>query len=148
MNYNRREKTNVSGSILGGYVVRGGFYLLLFVVCASPFVLAQRQARPSRSSRWPTAPTAIATPRRGSGLDQSVAWQNNANHDGFDPASPVVHPLELKWSRDLSGSGVTTISYPLIAQGLVIVTTATGDNYGTTLMALDEHTGGTVWSVD
>jgi outer membrane protein assembly factor BamB len=77
-----------------------------------------------------------------------VAWQNNANHDGLDPASPVVHPLELKWSRDLSGSGVTTISYPLIAQGLVIVTTATGDNYGTTLMALDEHTGGTVWSVD
>ena len=76
--------------------------------------------------------------------DQSVAWQNNTAHDGYDPASPLVTPLTLKWSRDLSASGVTSISYPLIARGLVFVTTTT--NYGKRLMALDEHTGATIWS--
>src|SRR5438477_1250228 len=44
--------------------------------------------------------------------DQSVAWQNNPTHDGFDPASHLVPPLTLKWSRDLSANGVTFISYP------------------------------------
>ena len=78
--------------------------------------------------------------------DESVAWQNNAVHDGFDPTSPLVPPLTLKWSRDLSGSGVRSISYPLIARGLVFITTTTMNNYGTTLMAFNEHTGTTVWS--
>ena len=78
--------------------------------------------------------------------DQSVAWQNNTVHDGFDPTSRLVTPLTLKWSRDLSASGVQSISYPLIARGLVFVTTTTMNNYGTTLMALDENTGTTVWS--
>jgi outer membrane protein assembly factor BamB len=78
--------------------------------------------------------------------DKSVTWQNNPTHDGFDPASHLVTPLSLKWSRDLSASGVMSISYPLIAQGLVFVTTTTKNNYGTTLMALDEDTGMTVWS--
>lgn len=81
--------------------------------------------------------------------DESVAWQNNAVHDGYNPASRLVPPLTLKWSRDFSGSGVTTISYPLIAQGLVFVTTAAANNgYGNTLMALDEQTGATIWSAD
>jgi outer membrane protein assembly factor BamB len=78
--------------------------------------------------------------------DQSVAWQNNPTHDGFDPASHLVPPLTLKWSRDLSANGVTFISYPLIAQGLVFVTVTT--NRGKALMALDEHTGTTVWSAN
>jgi len=76
--------------------------------------------------------------------DQSVTWQNNPTHDGFNPASRLVPPLRLKWSRDLSANGVTFISYPLIAQGLVFVTTTT--NQGKALMALNEHTGATVWS--
>src|SRR5207249_3648683 len=49
--------------------------------------------------------------------DESVTLQNNAVHDGFDPTSPLVPPLTFKWSRDLSGSGVRSISYPLIARG-------------------------------
>jgi len=77
--------------------------------------------------------------------DKSVAWQNNPTHDGFDPASRLVTPLTLKWSRDLSGGGGTLISYPLVAQGLVFVTT-TGQTH--TIMALDEHTGTTVWSAN
>jgi outer membrane protein assembly factor BamB len=81
--------------------------------------------------------------------DESVAWQNNVVHDGSDPASPLVAPLTLKWRRDLRGSGVTAISYPLIAQGLVFVTTTTtGPNGIEILMALDAHTGTTVWSAN
>ena len=76
--------------------------------------------------------------------DKSVTWQNTPVHDGFDPASPLVPPLTLKWSRDLSTNGVQSISYPLIAQGLVVVTTTT--NQGNKVMALNEHTGATVWS--
>jgi outer membrane protein assembly factor BamB len=78
-------------------------------------------------------------------LDDSVAWQNNTAHDGFDPASRLVTPLTSRWRRDLSASGVTSISYPLIAQGLVFVTTTT-TNQVERLMALDEHTGATIWS--
>jgi outer membrane protein assembly factor BamB len=78
-----------------------------------------------------------------------VTWQNNAVHDGYDPSSPLVTPLTLKWSLDLSASGVTSISYPLIAQGLVFITTAAANNgYGNTLMALDEQTGTPIWSAD
>ena len=76
--------------------------------------------------------------------DESVAWQNNPAHDGSDPASPLVTPLTLRWRRDLQTGPFVHISYPLIAQGLVFITTTT--NQGETLMALDEHTGMTVWS--
>jgi outer membrane protein assembly factor BamB len=79
--------------------------------------------------------------------DESVTWQNNILHDGFDPASPLVPPLTLKWRRNLSASGVTSISYPLIAQGRVFVTTST-PNHVLRLMALDAITGTTIWSAD
>jgi outer membrane protein assembly factor BamB len=93
-------------------------------------------------------PAPRPTPRENPS-DRSLTWQNNTVHDGFNPASCLVAPLTLKWSRDFSGTGVTTISYPLIAQGLVFVTTAAANNgYGNTLMALDEHTGATIWSAD
>jgi outer membrane protein assembly factor BamB len=80
-----------------------------------------------------------------SGLDQSVAWQGNARHDGFNPSSSLVTPLTLKWRRDLSSIGVVSISYPLIAQGLVFVTVSTTDSTEL-LMAFDEVTGNQVWS--
>ena len=41
---------------------------------------------------------------------------------------------------------MTSISYPLIAQGLVFVTTVT--DQAESLMALDEQTGATIWSAD
>jgi outer membrane protein assembly factor BamB len=74
-----------------------------------------------------------------------VTWQNNPTHDGFNPASNLVPPLSLKWSRDFNSEGVTLISYPLIAGGLVFVTTS-GQSHA--IMALDEHTGATVWSAN
>jgi outer membrane protein assembly factor BamB len=83
---------------------------------------------------------------RGLGADESVAWQNNPAHDGFNSASTLVPPLELKWSRDLGTQGVTFISYPLIAQNMVFVTTTV--NSGIAIFALDGATGATVWSAD
>ena len=147
MNHNQTEKKNALNLVLSRHVLRRGFYLLLFCVCASPFALAQRQAHASRSSGRSTASTLKPAPRRGLGTDESVTWQNNTVHDGLNSASSLVPPLELRWSRDFSASGVDTISYPLIAGGMVFVTTANTNNTNT-LFALDGNTGATIWSVD
>ena len=132
------------------YFVRGAFYLMLLGVCAIPFALDQQSlTNPRPQLQQHEQATVRSTPRRDFGIDESVTWQNNAVHDGFDPTSPLVPPLTLKWSRDFSASGVNTISYPLIAGGMVFVTTAnTNGNYGNTLVALDENTGTTIWSAD
>jgi outer membrane protein assembly factor BamB/N-acetylneuraminic acid mutarotase len=81
--------------------------------------------------------------------DESVAFQNNVVHDGSDPASPLVPPLTMKWRRNFSATGVSLISYPLIAQGRVFVTTSTGyTSHVQKLMALDAVTGATIWSAN
>jgi outer membrane protein assembly factor BamB len=130
------------------YPFRGVFYLMLLGICAIPLALAQQSPKNPRSQlRRHQQATVRRTPRRDFGVDESVAWQNNTVHDGLDPVSPLVPPLALRWSRDLSAIGVTSISYPLIAQGLVFVTTATTGNTNT-IMALDENTGATIWSAD
>jgi outer membrane protein assembly factor BamB len=126
-------------STVKAHLMRGVFF---------PFALAQQSpAKPKPQLQQRQHATVRPSPRRDLGIDESVAWQNNTVHDGFDPASPLVPPLEVKWSRDLSASGVTSISYPLIAQGLVFVTTATA-NFDNALLALDEQTGTPVWSAD
>ena len=125
MNHNRTDNRNALNSLISRHVLQGGFYLLLFCVCASPFALAQRQAHVSRSSGRSTASKLKPAPRGALGTDESVTWQNNPVHDGLNSASPLVPPLKLKWSRDFSANGVDIISYPLIAEGLVFVTTAT-----------------------
>ena len=79
-------------------------------------------------------------------LDQSVTFQNNIRHDGNDSMSSLLPPLALKWKQDLTSSGVTSISYPLIAQGRVIVTTM--DDLGEkSVIAFDETNGEQLWSV-
>jgi outer membrane protein assembly factor BamB/N-acetylneuraminic acid mutarotase len=81
--------------------------------------------------------------------DESVAFQNNVAHDGSDPASPLVPPLTVKWRHNFSAGGVSCISYPLIAEGRVFVTTTTSVPDGIeTLMALDARTGSTIWSAN
>jgi outer membrane protein assembly factor BamB len=130
------------------YVIRGAFYVTLLAVCTIPVALAQQSpTNPRPQLQQHQQATVRPTPRRDFGIDESVAWQNNTVHDGYDPASPLVPPLALRWSRDLSAIGVTSISYPLIAQGLVFVTTATMGNTNA-IMALDENTGATIWSAD
>jgi outer membrane protein assembly factor BamB len=66
---------------------------------------------------------------------QSVAYQINAQHTGF-AQGPLKLPLKQLWSVDL-GSGV---GYPIIANGIVVVT-ADGK-----LVALDEKTGKKLWT--
>ena len=148
MNHNERDGRRSGLSlIIKVSLIGGGFYLLLFGICAIPFALAQREAgHPRPQLQQHQQPTVRPGPSPDGQPDESVTWQNNTVHDGFDPASPLVTPLSLRWTHDFGGNGVTSISYPLIAQGLVFVTTA-GMN-GKTLWALDEHTGATMWSVD
>src|SRR6476660_1982523 len=109
MNHNRTDNRNALNSLVSRHVLQGGFYLLLFCVCASPFALAQRQAHVSRSSGRSTASKLQPAPRRQLGTDESVTWQNNTVHDGLNSASSLVPPLELRWSRDLGAEGVTFI---------------------------------------
>ena len=84
------------------------------------------------------APVASAT-----STDQAVAYQLDPAHDGNQTGSPITAPLSLVWSVKLLGS----ISYPLIVNGVVYVTAgSTANGYGTTLYALDQATGTTLWS--
>ncbi|NYF54184.1 PQQ-binding-like beta-propeller repeat protein [Micromonospora purpureochromogenes] len=71
----------------------------------------------------------------------ATAYQINANHDGNAGAAVVAPPLRRHWSRDLGGS----VSYPIIAEQRVFVTARQGDEYGTTLYALDAATGANAW---
>ena len=50
-------------------------------------------------------PTASPVP------DQSVAFQNNVQHDGNDPSSPLMTPLALKWKHDFGSNGAA--SFPI-----------------------------------
>lgn len=102
---------------------------------------------PAFQSKGPDAATAAATPTpTPTPADESVAWQSNAQHDGNNPASSLAPPLTLAWQRDLSSLGVSSISYPLIAQGRVIITTTSTSNYTDSVMAFDERTGKQLWS--
>src|SRR2546426_2028879 len=78
--------------------------------------------------------------------DQAVTYQNDAAHSGLQQADSLRPALSRKWSVDLGGS----VSYALIAQGMMYVTVAdpppvTGSPHGAKLYALDQATGRTVW---
>ena len=70
--------------------------------------------------------------------DQAVAWQINAAHDGSQ-SDPIVPPLAPAWSDEFGGS----VSYPLVAGGMVFVTVQ--DVASSRLFALDAATGQLVW---
>lgn len=75
--------------------------------------------------------------------DQAVAYQENVAHTGAVSGDPMNVPsLVRRWSVNLGGS----VSYPLIAGGRVFVTVANPAQGGTTLYALDESTGATIWT--
>ncbi len=85
-------------------------------------------------------PTPSPTPP----LSQSVTYQIDYAHSGraVFPYS-ITFPNNPAWSKTLNGA----ISYPLIADGKVFVTTAAagGGGYGTSLYALNAQTGAIVW---
>lgn len=114
-------------------------------------------ATPKATSTPTSTATATATPKptptpTPTPADQSVTLQNNVQHDGNDPNSPLTPPLTLKWQKDLSAIGVTSISYPLIAEGRIIVTTqsnsGSGSDFTKAVIAFDEETGRQVWLVN
>jgi outer membrane protein assembly factor BamB len=85
---------------------------------------------------WLTAPSALAA-----SSDQAVAYQLDAAHDGYQDASPITTPLSQAWSVNLGGA----LSYPLIVNGVVYVTAADSGG-GTTVYAVEQATGATLWS--
>ncbi len=73
----------------------------------------------------------------------AVAYQISVSHDGYSGDTTITVPLKVRWKKQFAGP----VSYPLIADGKVFVTVAdNGGNYGTTLYALSQATGKTVWS--
>jgi outer membrane protein assembly factor BamB len=79
-------------------------------------------------------------------LSQAVTYQIDYAHSGRAVfQDPITFPNNPAWSVTLNGA----ISYPLIAGGMVYVTTSSpgtgGGIYGTSLYALDEETGDIVW---
>jgi outer membrane protein assembly factor BamB len=72
----------------------------------------------------------------------AVAYQINPAHTGLQKDELLGPPLTWRWSHTFASS----ISYPLIAAGKVFVTVRNVSQYGTTLYALNEATGSTVWS--
>src|SRR3954471_16032262 len=71
--------------------------------------------------------------------DTSVTYQANATHTGEVPLSLLQPPLVRLWTRpDLGWT-----SYPVVADGLVVVAKATGSAPGATIVALDAETGET-----
>jgi outer membrane protein assembly factor BamB len=80
-------------------------------------------------------------------LSQSVAFQIDYAHSGFTTVggSGPTFPPTATWSATLNGP----VSYPVIAGGLVIVTTGVNASdptaYGTSLYALSLATGAVVW---
>jgi outer membrane protein assembly factor BamB len=87
-------------------------------------------------------PTSIPNTTAALGLDQSVAYQTNALHDGAVSGSRLVPPLQLKWNVNLNA----VVSYPLVVNSLIFVTAGQPPVPGTVLYALDSRTGQTVWS--
>jgi outer membrane protein assembly factor BamB len=72
----------------------------------------------------------------------AVAYQINQAHTGLQQDELLRPPLTRRWSHTFPSS----VSYPLLASGKVFVTVRNVSQYGTTLYALDEATGSTVWS--
>ena len=76
--------------------------------------------------------------------DDATVFMINPAHDGNIKLKHFGSRLKLAWSQTLNAQ----VSYPVIANGKVYVTTASIGNggYGTTLYALDLQTGDVLWT--
>ena len=76
--------------------------------------------------------------------DDATVFMINPAHDGNIKLKHFGTRLKLAWSRELNAQ----VSYPVIANGKVYVTTASIGNggYGTTLYALNLQTGDVLWT--
>jgi outer membrane protein assembly factor BamB len=74
--------------------------------------------------------------------DLSVAFQVNVAHSGVQTDAALVPPFARRWRVTLPAQ----VSYPLIAEGEVFVTTGDNSTSVRSLYALDQATGQVVWS--
>jgi outer membrane protein assembly factor BamB len=75
------------------------------------------------------------------GTDTAVAYQISVAHNGVQVDNALSPPFVRRWQVTLPGP----VSYPLVAEGLVFVTAGDGTTGVSTLYALDQGTGHTVW---
>ncbi len=75
------------------------------------------------------------------GSFQPSAYQINPAHNGAIALANFEPGLKTKWSVDLGN----TVSYPVVGEHKVFVTTTKGAAYGTKLYALDAATGQIAW---
>src|SRR5437588_411439 len=84
----------------------------------------------------------VSPPVQAVATDTAVAYQMDPAHGGDQPNDPIAPPLSKWWSVDLGG----TVSYPLVAQGMVYVVVA--ENWlvnGSRLYAIDQASGHVIW---
>lgn len=74
----------------------------------------------------------------------SVAYQANAQRDGFIDTGAPAPPLAKRWSRELG----RRVSYPVVAEGRLFVAADLEETLGTVLYALDPRTGAILWTRD
>ncbi|HTB57511.1 MAG TPA: PQQ-binding-like beta-propeller repeat protein [Polyangia bacterium] len=99
----------------------------------------------ARDGRFDAVPSRDGGPEVGSqGGGAAVAFQIDVAHTGNQPASTLTPPLTRAWSVDL-GDSTTVVSYPLIADGRVFVTTSPSAGAVGTLQALALATGKPLW---
>jgi outer membrane protein assembly factor BamB len=77
----------------------------------------------------------------GGGAGAAVTFQINPAHTGASTDTHIAPPLAKRWSMELGSS----VSYPLIADGRVFVTTVSTVSAGTLLYALDLTSGAILW---
>jgi outer membrane protein assembly factor BamB len=83
----------------------------------------------------------VAVARADSG-DLAVAFQVDVAHSGVQTDAALAPPFERRWRVSLPGQ----VSYPLIAQGKIFVTTGGSNTGSPALYALDQASGQVVWS--
>lgn len=105
----------------------------VFLICA--MISASFGGGDARAESAPAATSASSL-----SACPAIARHIDAARTGYS-CSSITPPLHEKWSVSLAGH----VSYPVIADGKVFVTTETGAGYGAWLYALDATTGTTAW---
>ena len=104
--------------------------------------LTAEGAPPATAAAVPAVPAVRAVPAEQRATPAAaarvlaVAYQGNARHTGHVVGGVAAPPLQRRWMRNLGGP----VSYPLLAEGKVVVTVALPSG-GTALRVLDARTG-------
>ena len=128
-------------------VARGDSGLASADAHPQPAAQLKRRPTPTPSTPAPSRNPASALTPSPPPPDSATAFQGGATHTGVTTGDTLQPAIARRWTRDLAAS----VSYPLIAQGLIFVTTGHTDQTGlgqssaAQLWALSQATGQTVW---